>query len=109
MDNSSAVAGVATTAHIANRVVARQMKRTKRKDQVLFIDARHIFRQIDRAHRDWTPDQVEFLSNIVRLFREEDVETEAGSRELMNEKFPAGKYTDVPGLCKIATLAGTQP
>jgi type I restriction enzyme M protein len=25
-----------------------------RKDQVLFIDARHIFRQIDRAHRDFT-------------------------------------------------------
>ena len=82
----------------------RGKKNTKRKDQVLFIDARHIFRQIDRAHRDWTPDQVEFLSNIVRLYREEDVETEAGSRELMDEKFPAGNYTDVLGLCKVATL-----
>jgi type I restriction enzyme M protein len=26
---------------------------TKRRDKVLFIDARHIFRQIDRAHREW--------------------------------------------------------
>jgi N-6 DNA Methylase len=24
--------------------------KTARKDQVLFIDARHVFRQIDRAH-----------------------------------------------------------
>jgi len=26
---------------------------TERRDKVLFIDARHIFRQIDRAHREW--------------------------------------------------------
>ncbi len=83
----------------------RGKKSTKRKDQVLFINARHIFRQIDRAHRDWTPDQMEFISNIVRLYREEDVETESGSLDLMNEKFPAGRYADVLGLCKIATLA----
>jgi type I restriction enzyme M protein len=83
----------------------RGKKKTKRKDQVLFIDARHIFRQIDRAHRDWTPDQIEFLSNIVRLYRGEEVETDAGSRELMKEKFPKGKYADVLGLCKAATIA----
>ncbi len=69
----------------------RGKKKTKRKDQVLFIDARHIFRQIDRAHRDWTPDQIEFISNIVRLYRGEAVETDAGSRELMKEKFPKGQ------------------
>src|SRR4029077_19849621 len=40
-----------------------------RKDEVLFIDARLIFRQIDRAHRDFTPSQIEFLANIVRLWR----------------------------------------
>src|SRR5882672_10581582 len=26
-----------------------------RADKVLFLDARHIFRQVDRTHRDWTP------------------------------------------------------
>jgi type I restriction enzyme M protein len=83
----------------------RGKKKTKRKDQVLFIDGRHIFRQIDRAHREWTPEQVEFLSNIVRLYRGEDVETDAGSRELMKGKFPKGKYADVAGLCKVASLA----
>ncbi len=80
-------------------------ERTKRKDKLLFIDARSIFRQIDRAHREWTPDQIEFIANIVRLYRGEDVETEAGSRELMKENFPKGKYADVAGLCKVATLA----
>src|ERR1700722_14772635 len=83
----------------------RGKKKTKRKDQVLFIDARHIFRQIDRAHREWTPDQIEFIANIVRLYRGEDVETDAGSKDLMKEKFPAGKYADVLGLCKVATTA----
>ncbi len=39
---------------------------------MLFIDARQIFRQIDRAHRDFTPEQIEFLANIVRLYRGEE-------------------------------------
>ena len=43
---------------------------------MLFIDARHIYRQIDRAHRDFTPEQIEFLANIVRLYRGEEPETE---------------------------------
>jgi type I restriction enzyme M protein len=83
----------------------RGKKKTGRKDKVLFIDARHIFRQLDRAHRDWTPDQIELLANIVRLYRGEEVETDAGSQPLMKETFPKGKYTDVLGLCKVATLA----
>jgi type I restriction enzyme M protein len=83
----------------------RGKKNTKRKDQVLFIDARHIFRQIDRAHREFTPEQVEFIANIVRLYRAETVESVAGSRELMEEKFPASKYADVLGLCKAVTIS----
>jgi type I restriction enzyme M protein len=78
--------------------------KTERKDKVLFLDARHIYRQIDRAHRDFLPEQIEFLSNIVRLYRGEDIETEHGSEKLMKEHFPKGKYCDVAGLCKIATV-----
>lgn len=78
---------------------------TSREDKVLFIDARHIFNQIDRAHRDFRPEQSEFLANIVRLYRGEDVETNAGSADLLNSNFPDGKYGDVPGLCKVATRA----
>jgi type I restriction enzyme M protein len=78
---------------------------TNRKDKVLFVDARHIFRQIDRAHRDFTPEQIEFIANIVRLYRGEDVESEVGNKDLLKQNFPKGKYIDVPGLCKIATLS----
>src|ERR1022692_3645001 len=83
----------------------RGKKKSGRKDKVLFVDARHIFHQIDRAHRDWTPHQIEFISNIVRLYRGEAAETDAGSPPLMKENFPKGKYGDVLGLCKVATLA----
>ncbi|WP_431860761.1 type I restriction-modification system subunit M [Micrococcus terreus] len=78
---------------------------TPREDTVLFVDARHIFRQIDRAHRDFTADQIEFLANIVRLYRSQDVETVDGSDTLLKENFPDGKYLDVAGLCKVVTRA----
>lgn len=76
-----------------------------RKDKVLFIDARHIFRQTDRAHREFGPEQIEFIANIVRLYRGENAESVAGSAEFMNRHFPKGEYCDVPGLCKVATIA----
>jgi type I restriction enzyme M protein len=75
------------------------------KDKVLFIDARHIFRQIDRAHREFAPEQVEFLANIARLYRGEAVENQHDSAALMSEHFgKKPKYADVAGLCKVATL-----
>ncbi len=76
----------------------------EREDKVLFVDARKIFRQIDRAHRDWLPEQIEFLANIARLYRAENVEIAAGSTELNAASFPDGVYVDVPGLCAVATL-----
>ena len=72
---------------------------------MLFIDARHIHRQIDRAHRDFLPEQIEFIANIVRLYRGEGVESVDGSDTLMKEHFADGTYVDVPGLCKVATRA----
>ena len=80
-------------------------KKTDRKDKVLFIDARHIYNQIDRAHRDFLPEQIEFISNIVRLYRGEDIETDAGSEKLMKEHFPKGKYRDIDGLCRVESIA----
>ena len=82
---------------------------TPRANTVLFIDARHIYRQVDRAHRDWTPAQIGFLANIVRLYRGEAPDLTLGGEETaakLKEVF--GKktaYADVPGLCKAATLA----
>jgi type I restriction enzyme M protein len=77
---------------------------TDRADKVLFIDARHIFRQVTRAHRDFTDEQLEFLANIVRLYRGEETENLLGSDELMKEHFADGEYKDIAGLCKVATL-----
>ena len=76
---------------------------------MLFIDARHIYRQVDRAHRDWTPAQIGFIANLVRLYRGEAVDLTVGGAETetkLHEVF--GKkpvYADVLGLCKSATLA----
>jgi type I restriction enzyme M protein len=82
--------------------------KTKRAGTVLFIDARHIYRQVDRAHRDWTEAQIGFLANLVRLYRGEALDLtyggdEAGAKlkEIFGKK---PKYADVPGLCKAATL-----
>ncbi|NTV25672.1 MAG: SAM-dependent DNA methyltransferase [Chlorobiaceae bacterium] len=52
-----------------------------RADQVLFIDARHIYRQVDRAHRDWTASQIGFLANLVRLWRGEALDYTLGGDE----------------------------
>ena len=83
--------------------------KTARADTVLFIDARHIYRQVDRAHREWTPAQIGFIANVVRLYRGEALDLKVGDGETaakLKEVFgdtPA--YADVPGLCKAATLA----
>ena len=75
-----------------------------RADEVLFINARHIHRQIDRAHRDFTAVQVEFIANIVRLWRGSEPELAFGSTELLREQFGGlDAYRDVAGLCRSVT------
>ena len=83
----------------------KSKRESDRADQVLFIDARHIYQQVDRAHRGFTPQQIEFLSNIARLYRGESPENQHDSAEWLGTKFPDGVYVDVPGLCKVTTVA----
>ena len=97
---------------------------TERKDRVLFIDARGVYRQVTRAIRDFLPEQIEYLANIVRMYRGEVPEDNhdvgwtdgyepeqtyplAGHGPLIDpaELFSGCEYRDVPGLCKVATLA----
>ena len=93
-----------------------QSKARRAPTKCSFIDARHIYRQIDRAHRDWTEAQISFLANIVRLYRGEELDFTLGgdetkaklfeifSRTKSKSKIENPKYRDVPGLCKVATL-----
>ena len=82
--------------------------KTPRADTVLFIDARHVYRQVDRAHREWTTAQIGFLANLVRLDRGEDCDFTLGGDEVrakLGEIFgKKPKYADVPGLCRAAPL-----
>lgn len=75
-----------------------------RANDVLFIDARHVYRQVTRANRTFDAEHIEFLGNIVRLWRGEEIETAAGSGPRMAEAFPKGQYIDVLGLCKVASV-----
>ena len=82
----------------------RAKPRTSRADEVLFIDARHIFHQVDRAHRDFREEQIEFLANIVRLWRGNAPELAFGSTALLRDRLGGLEaYRDVPGLCHVAT------
>ncbi|HET8964297.1 MAG TPA: N-6 DNA methylase, partial [Chitinophagales bacterium] len=49
----------------------KQKVQTDRKDKILFLDARNVFFQIDRAHREWTEEHQQNLATIVRLYRGE--------------------------------------
>jgi type I restriction enzyme M protein len=82
----------------------RGKKNIGRADKVLFIDAHSIYQQIDRAHRDFTHQQIEFLADIVRLYRGEETENQHDSASLLAEHGLDGGYADVPGLCKVATI-----
>lgn len=46
-------------------------KSEAQQQKILFIDARNIFRQIDRAHREFTEEQVQNIATIMRLYRGE--------------------------------------
>jgi type I restriction enzyme M protein len=81
---------------------------TVRADTILFIDARHIYRQVDRAHREWTSAQISFIANLVRLYRGEAIDFTFGGEgartEIENVFGKKAKYADVLGLCKAASL-----
>ena len=107
---------------------------TEKKDEILFIDARNVFTQVDRAHRKFTDEQIKNLGIITRLYEgdteafdalleeygtalaeapetaeDKDTKTKAywqSQIDWLTERFPEGKYQDVIGLCKAAPLEG---
>lgn len=92
-------------------------KRRTKRDEILFIDARNIFTQVDRAHRKFSPEQIKNLGIISRLYEgdsdafwalvnEYKAEGKQSEVDWLLERFPDGKYQDVIGLCKVAKLDG---
>ena len=92
-------------------------KQRKQKDEILFIDARNIFTQVDRAHRKFSDEQIKNLAIISRLYEGDsdafwalvDDYKREGKQEQVDwllERWPKGEYQDVIGLCKVAKLDG---
>jgi type I restriction enzyme M protein len=107
---------------------------TDKKDTILFVDARNVFTQIDRAHRKFSDEQIKNLGIITSLYNgdteaftalvdeykaelanapetADDKETKTKAYWQSNidwllERFPDGEYCDVIGLCKAASLKG---
>lgn len=107
-------------------------KAKTKKDEILFIDARNIFTQIDRAHRKFSDEQIHNLGSITRLYEGKKEEFDAlledyrtkleeapevsddedimpksywqSNIDWLTERFPEGKYRDVVGLCKVTNI-----
>ena len=107
---------------------------TDKKDEILFIDARNVFTQVDRAHRKFSDEQIKNLGIITRLYHGDTAafdallaeyrealaaapETAEGKEtktkaywqaqiDWLTDRFPDGVYRDVIGLCKAAKLDG---
>ena len=112
----------------------KRKPQTDKKDEILFIDARSVFTQVDRAHRKFSDEQIKNLGVITRLYQgdaaaftaliaeyqsaladapeeSDDKETRTKSYwqtqiDWLTERFPDGVYRDVIGLCKAAKLDG---
>ena len=108
---------------------------TDKRDQILFIDARNVFTQVDRAHRKFSDEQIKNLGVITRLYEGDtaafaalieeyraalaaapetapDKETKTKAYwqqqiDWLTERFPEGAYRDVIGLCKAAKVGVT--
>jgi type I restriction enzyme M protein len=72
--------------------VSRNKKNNRFRDrsgEVLFIDARKMASLVDRTHRDLSDEELARIANVYHAWRGEK---------------KAGKYEDVAGFCKSATL-----
>lgn len=66
------------------------------------IDARNIFRKVNTTINDFSPDQLQGLTTIIKYYRGESVDFTAN--EWLTKKFESGSYEDIEGLCKVASI-----
>ena len=111
-----------------------EKKNTDKKDEILFVDARNVFTQVDRAHRKFSEEQIKNLAIITRLYEGDtaafaelvaeykaklaEAPETSDDKDVLDksywqtnvdwllERFPDGVYRDVVGLCKVAKLDG---
>jgi type I restriction enzyme M protein len=67
------------------------------------IDARNVYRKVTTTINDFSEEQLEGLTAIVKMYRGEKPKVNKNN-EWFKERFPDGKYTDIEGLCKIVSL-----
>ena len=77
---------------------------TEKKDEILFIDARNVFTQVDRAHRKFSDEQIKNLGIITRLY---EGDTEAFQNLIQEYKTKAMRLTShlldaLTDLCKYS-------
>lgn len=85
----------------------KQKKNGERANKTLFIDARNLYQKVkgERVLRELSDAQIEFIANIVNLYRGEAPEFKHGSEELFSEhNLNKDEYEDCLGLCKVSTV-----
>jgi type I restriction enzyme M protein len=103
----------------------KQKESSDKKNEILFVDGRNIFTQVDRAHRKFSDEQINNLGIISKLY---DGDSQAFYNLLgkyqdnyqtmenkdywqhqidwLLERFPDGQYRDIIGLCKVVKITG---
>lgn len=106
----------------------KKKPQTEKKDEILFVDARNVFTQVDRSHRKFSEEQIKNLAIISKIYdgdveayndlindyKEKRDNTKSEQKKLywdeqitwLEERFPGGKYQDIIGLCKVAHIEG---
>lgn len=110
----------------------KEKVKTEKKDEILFIDARNVFTQVDRAHRKFSNEQIKNLGLITKLYDgdlesydtllneyennqknapessdDDEIKSKGYWEEQIawiKERFPEGKYQDIIGLCKVVKI-----
>ncbi len=77
-------------------------KNKQDKNTVLMIEARNTFRKVNSTINDFSQDQLEGLTTIIKSYRGEQVDFTAN--EWLTKTFKSGGYEDVDGLCKVASM-----
>ena len=78
-------------------------KKKSNKEKILMIDARNVYRKVTTTINDFSEEQLEGLTAIMKMYREEKPKVNK-TNKWFKEHFPEGVYQDIEGLCKIVSI-----